>query len=208
MTNLQQMERLFRAQPVTSGEARSVDIGEHSLAGPMTLAPVTIWRTVRHRRWLSRTLAPALLLVACAACGAHRSQPSSGARECGGGEQVFNDPVVAVARDSVTAGGPAAVAHFYWTAIAAPVSHGTWGIDDRTLVGTIDSLRNARVPVPQPGHYAFRARVLGSILRLDSLTIPPDSTVWLRIGLSRATLSHACVTASGAGNDRDRQDRL
>lgn len=145
---------------------------------------------------MPRLLAPSLLLAVVCACGPHSTRLAGGTRECGGGEQVFNDPVVAVARDSVTPGGPAAVAQFYWTALAFPVSSGTWGTDDRTLVGRVDSLGRVRVAVPQAGRYALRARVIGSVLRLDSLAIPRDSTVWVRIGLARATLWFVCVTAT------------
>lgn len=154
----------------------------------------------RRTRW-SYSLSPRLarlgvLLTVCSACGPHRAQIAGGTVQCGGEALVFNDPVIPLVQDSVTAGGPAAVAQFYWTALAAPVVHGTWGTEDRHVVATMDSLGRARLSVPQAGRYALRARVIGSVFRLDSLVIPPDSTLWVRIGLARASLSPACVTVA------------
>lgn len=155
-------------------------------------------RTLWFYRRRPFTLPPALLLAVCSACSPHRARSAESMRQCGGGEHVFHDPVVAVVRDSVTAGGPAAVAQFYWTALARPVSSGTWGTDDRSVVGTVDSLGRARVTVPQAGRYSLRARILGSVSRLDSLAIPQHSTVWVRIGLARGTIGFVCVTATSA----------
>lgn len=144
------------------------------------------------------TVAAAILLTVCSACGPHRAQLANGSLNCGGGEQVFDDPAVAPVRDSVTVGGPAVVAQFHWTALAAPVSAGFWGTDDRTAGATLDSVGRARVIVPQAGLYTLHTRVLGSIPRVDVLSIPRDSTVWVRIGLARATLHYVCVTVASA----------
>jgi hypothetical protein len=109
---------------------------------------------------------------------------------------VFNDPIVPVVHDSVTAGGPAAVAQFYWTALPNAVAQGTWGTDDGRVMGTTDSLGRARVSVTQAGRYALRTRVMVSVVRLDTISIPPDSTVWVRVGLARGSLWPVCVTGT------------
>ncbi len=120
-----------------------------------------------------------------AACARPRAAPTVSANpDC----VDPHDPQPSLQRDSITAGLTAIDVRFYRSDSGEPLGFVSLGSIVPPYGGRADALGHLRLLLSVAGQQILETRRIGLKSRRDSVLVPADSVVWLRIGLARSML--------------------